>query len=481
MAFKVAMSNNDDTTTNPLSAISGAPIGPPEWANTTGVPDDGAATDTAFQIKRIAADGNTADEDYFVFIPSSSGLLTVQAINDATDARDSDTSGTFFGAMGTGPDGEMWTGEIATDTDSGPGNHFKFTVPVQSGENYLIKVEGTDGAYRLEYSFLLGAGGPFTPPAAPISGTVVASTEQQQNRYLYLLNIEESGTLYLHTTGRTDVVGTLYGPDGSEIAMDDNSGDSDNFRIATNVGTGVYILEVKGIDRDEAGRYDLVSNFVVGAGPDPEPPTTTPPTTPVTPTTDANGRLENPPADSVRSGIGIIDGWVCQAGILTVTITPVDDGTTLEPFTIGYGGDRPDTVGQCGGHSRPNTGFGMAFNFNRLAEGKIPDLRQCGPTGNGLVRPAFLRSSISCPLKPTMSIDFWRTCQMASAPWTISPLRETQPPWSGKRASRTSRLPTCGNLFGGPARSSQRDACPFPSGIKQGRLRTQPALLRPPR
>ena len=68
-------------------------------------------------------------------------------------------------------------------------------------------------------------------------------------RDLYLLNIAESGALYLHTTGRTDVVGTLYGPDGKQIAMDDNSGEGDNFRIATNVEAGLYLLEVKGTDR----------------------------------------------------------------------------------------------------------------------------------------------------------------------------------------------------------------------------------------
>ena len=62
----------------------------------------------------------------------------------------------------------------------------------------------------------------------------------------------------------TDVVGTLYGPDGKQIAMDSDSGTGDNFRIAANVEAGLYLLEVKGANRAEAGAYELVTNFVTG-------------------------------------------------------------------------------------------------------------------------------------------------------------------------------------------------------------------------
>ena len=120
------------------------------------------------------------------------------------------------------------------------------------------------------------------------------------------------------------------------------------------------------------GDYTLVSSFVAGDVPEPEPPTE--PTTPVDPEpepeTDATGFLGNPPHNSTRSGIGIISGWVCEAGNVAITITPVGTGGSPEQtFNIGYGADRPDTVGQCD-HTSPDTGFGMAYNFNRLLEGQ---------------------------------------------------------------------------------------------------------------
>ena len=119
MDFKVAMSTTSGLTEVPVVAA-------PTWTTGTVDPND----DTTLQIKRIAADGNT-DEDYFLFTPANSGLLTVNANNDADGStKDADTSGTLFGAMETGPMMEMRTGQIATDSDSGPGNHF--SLPYRS-------------------------------------------------------------------------------------------------------------------------------------------------------------------------------------------------------------------------------------------------------------------------------------------------------------------------------------------------------------
>ena len=47
-----------------------------------------------------------------------------------------------------------------------------------------------------------------------------------------------------------------------------------------------------------------------------------------------------------EAGIGIISGWVCQASNVTITISPVGEGHQPDQtFNIGYGADRPDTVG----------------------------------------------------------------------------------------------------------------------------------------
>ena len=242
MDFKVAMS----ATITGLTGVTVA--GAPTWTG-TGV----TADDTTLQIQRRAADGNKPDEDYFLLtVGNDSGFLTVEADNDTTVAKDADTKGTLFGAMGEGPLEEQRAGQIATDTDSGPGTHFGFTVPVEAGKHYLVKVEGTDGVYTLRGAFTAATDhdsnantDTIMPPTAPISGTLAASTGATQNANRYLLNIAESGALYLHTTGTTDVTGTLYGPDGTQVARDENSGDGNNFRIAVSVRSGLYLLEVE--------------------------------------------------------------------------------------------------------------------------------------------------------------------------------------------------------------------------------------------
>ena len=374
MDFKVAMSAETATetiTALPGTALTGVTVvaGPP-W---TGTPV--AADDTTLQIQRRAADGNVTDEDYFLLtVGDDSGFLTVEANDDTTAARDSDAKGTLFGAMGEGPMMEMRTGQIAMDADSGPGAHFGFAVPVEAGKHYLVKVEGTDGVYTLRGSFAAAVDhdttpgtDTITPPTAPFSGTLLASTGTTQNVNRYLLSITESGTLYLHTTGTTDVTGRLLGPDGMQIARDENSGDGNNFRIVVNVGPGLYILEVKGATRTTAGVYTLVTNFIAGAGPvDPVDPTE--PTEPPPPATDTTGALDEPPNDGSRSGIGLIRGWVCQATNVDVRIMNAN-GIRVQTITAAYGSVRESqAVARCR-HNRNTIGFAAQFNYNILEAG----------------------------------------------------------------------------------------------------------------
>lgn len=70
--------------------------------------------------------------------------------------------------------------------------------------------------------------------------------------------------------------------------------------------------------------------------------------------------LESPIQGGSESGIGLIRGWVCSASKIQIRI---DDGELL---LAAYGTDRPDTATACG---HTNTGFGLTYNWNRLADG----------------------------------------------------------------------------------------------------------------
>jgi len=75
----------------------------------------------------------------------------------------------------------------------------------------------------------------------------------------------------------------------------------------------------------------------------------------------AKGILDNPQPDSGQSGIGVISGWVCQAGHIDIVI---DEVATL---AASYGSDRGDTVGEC---DDADNGFGLLLNWNLLGDGQ---------------------------------------------------------------------------------------------------------------
>ncbi|MCB1826453.1 MAG: fibronectin type III domain-containing protein, partial [Candidatus Competibacteraceae bacterium] len=70
--------------------------------------------------------------------------------------------------------------------------------------------------------------------------------------------------------------------------------------------------------------------------------------------------LESPAQGSFESGIGLIRGWVCQAGTVEIQI---DGGMRRR---VAYGTTRGDTVETCGD---ADNGFGYTFNWNRLDNG----------------------------------------------------------------------------------------------------------------
>ena len=70
--------------------------------------------------------------------------------------------------------------------------------------------------------------------------------------------------------------------------------------------------------------------------------------------------LENPQPFSFQSGIGVISGWVCNAGSVDIVI---DD---FPAIPAAYGTSRNDTVGVCGD---ADNGFGLLFNWNIVGSG----------------------------------------------------------------------------------------------------------------
>ncbi|HEV8711800.1 MAG TPA: hypothetical protein VGX03_03115 [Candidatus Binatia bacterium] len=75
----------------------------------------------------------------------------------------------------------------------------------------------------------------------------------------------------------------------------------------------------------------------------------------------AQGVLENPKDNSFQSGISVISGWKCTAGLVTITF---DGGPAVQ---AAYGTTRADTRRACGDDG--NNGFGSLWNWNLLGDG----------------------------------------------------------------------------------------------------------------
>ncbi len=77
--------------------------------------------------------------------------------------------------------------------------------------------------------------------------------------------------------------------------------------------------------------------------------------------------LENPAADSFRSGVSVISGWACNATTVTIELIGAESTETIE---ANYGTPRGDTgvPAHCGTGDEDN-GFGVLTNLNRLGTG----------------------------------------------------------------------------------------------------------------
>ena len=197
--------------------------------------------------------------DYFFFtVPDwyHTLFLTVETEKHNDVTTETNTTGALFSQKGL----------VKTDTDSGAGNNFRLRAPISPGD-YIVEVKGASSSTKGEY-VLKTTSRTATPPtnmsqaadevASSGMGAVVA-----REFTAYSINVAKAGTLQVKTTGTVaDTYGTLYGPDGKQIAEDNDSGEDMNFLITQAVDPGQHIVTVEGYKPDTTGAYTLVVNFV---------------------------------------------------------------------------------------------------------------------------------------------------------------------------------------------------------------------------
>ena len=68
-----------------------------------------------------------------------------------------------------------------------------------------------------------------------------------------------------------------------------------------------------------------------------------------------------PRPSAIQSGIGVVSGWKCGAGAITIRF---DGGA---PIAVPYGSSQEDTRFICG---KVENGFALQWNYNLLTEGE---------------------------------------------------------------------------------------------------------------
>ena len=71
---------------------------------------------------------------------------------------------------------------------------------------------------------------------------------------LFVIEMSDSGTLTVYTTGRTDTYGFIFDSSGNVLAENDDGGEGWNFRVSASVSAGTYYIQVEGF---ETGDYTL--------------------------------------------------------------------------------------------------------------------------------------------------------------------------------------------------------------------------------
>ena len=88
----------------------------------------------------------------------------------------------------------------------------------------------------------------------------------------FRVDVDESGTLEVYTSGGVDTVGQLEDSTGSPVDNNDDGGAGTNFRIAADVTEGTYYVRVRGFGSQTGGEYTLHVRFAEstseGTGPD---------------------------------------------------------------------------------------------------------------------------------------------------------------------------------------------------------------------
>ena len=156
---------------------------------------------------------------------------------------------------------------LEDDDNSGALGNFRIEREVSSG-TYYVRVRGlfldTTGSYTLHVRLLESQDNHGDDRASATRVAVPSDTDGSliaDDTDYFRIDVSDSGTLQVYTSGSTDTRGRLEDANGSSLASDDNSGALGNFRIERDVSRGTYYIRVWGRSSSTTGSYALHVRF----------------------------------------------------------------------------------------------------------------------------------------------------------------------------------------------------------------------------
>ena len=201
--------------------------------------DKGTATTIGVPSRTAGDLEHSADVDVFRFRLGSWSPLTVETVGGT------DTLGELHG-----PNGLRWTSD-----DAGLDRNFRIRVEDAPAGDYYVIVQpyiGHSGQYELRVTSglpILGddhGDSEYTATRISVPSTTTGDLEESDDRDVFRFRLDSSASLIVETTGGTDTVGELFGPDGPMGSDDDSGSDSNFWIVANDAPAGDYYVVVSG-------------------------------------------------------------------------------------------------------------------------------------------------------------------------------------------------------------------------------------------
>ena len=215
----------------------------------------------SFNTATKALVGNgAANEHYFAFTPSTTGVYTFESSNIISGPNNTcDPYGWLYNSSST-----TNPNLLTYNDDGGTGSNFRITYHLQAGQKYYLKAgtynNASEGRYTVKVTTSTGLS-PLSPTSITTSASKAVSISSSCERKYFTFTASSAGTYIFQSSGGSvggvDPTAWLVNSSTTQLATDDDSGGTRNFKITYNLTSGQTVYLVAGCYGTGSGSYTV--------------------------------------------------------------------------------------------------------------------------------------------------------------------------------------------------------------------------------